>query len=92
MTVREAAAFDTGTDMTDDKLEPRDDLLRGWTAIAQFLNVPYDTAYRMRKELPIGRLAGVVTASKRKILAALDKATGNAAEPQPGSPRRRGRP
>jgi hypothetical protein len=54
---------------------PLDDFLKGGKAISDFLNEPYHRVQRMiaSKQIPAGKLGGLLIGSKRRIAAALDK-------------------
>ena len=51
------------------------DILRGGPAIAEYLGLPYFRVYRMieAKQIPTGKMGGLLIGSKRRIAAALDK-------------------
>jgi hypothetical protein len=55
---------------------PKDDLLYGVQAIADFIGRDYDPTWRMikRKVFPVGRIGNQHVGSKGKISAALDRA------------------
>jgi excisionase family DNA binding protein len=57
---------------TDDRVT---DILRGGQAIADYLGLPYSTAYRLieSKRIPAGKLGDLLIGSKRRIAEALDK-------------------
>jgi hypothetical protein len=54
-----------------------DDLLTGIEEIADFLKVPYHRAQRIiaTKQIPAGKLGGILIGSKRRITAAVDRIT-----------------
>lgn len=54
---------------------PLDDWLKGGQAIADFLEEPYHRVQRMiaKKEIPAGKLGGILIASKRRLREAIDK-------------------
>jgi hypothetical protein len=70
-----------------------DDILRGVKNIADYMKVPYYTAWRMlaREEVSSGRLCGVVIASKRRIDAELDEIASGKGKTRPGPRARSGK-
>ncbi|HEY1490476.1 MAG TPA: hypothetical protein VGF90_05495 [Verrucomicrobiae bacterium] len=63
------------TAIEDEQAAPRDDLLWGAQAIADFLGIPVDSVYYLirRKRLPIGKLGPkTIIASRKKLQRALN--------------------